>query len=193
MQKTLFASCVILVLLSCKNKKKDSAEDGSFFPVVSFIKSQVAHVDTSVYRIIKVTKIGNRSDTTFLKREEFKNAAKDFLSLPDISSDRLKDDYRETRLFDQDLEQVTLNYMPIEPDEEITRQDVMIKPNPDGDGDKVQSIFINQSIPEEDSTINKILFWEVDKKFRVVTTVQKPKANERTEVVEVIWNDFPSQ
>jgi hypothetical protein len=193
MQKSCYVSCVILLfLVSCKNKKSTTSdENASFFPVLSFIKSQVAHVDTSVYRIIKVTKVDSLIDTSFLKREEFKEAAKDFLNLPDISSDPLKDDYKETELYDQDLEQVVLNYMPSEAGEEITRQEVLIKPDPNGD--KVKSIFVNQSIPKEDSTINKILFWEVDKKFRVVTTVQKENAKERTEVVEVVWNDFPSQ
>lgn len=192
MQKSVYVFCVlILLLLSCKNKKKDSEEDGSFFPVISFLKSQVAHVDTSVYRIIKITKKDNLSDTSFLKREEFKDAAKDFLNLPDISSDRLREDYKETKLYDQDLEQVVLNYMPTDPNEEITRQEILIKPDPNGD--KVQSIFVNQSIPGDDSTVTKILFWEVDKKFRVVKTIQKSKAPERTEIVEVIWNNFPSQ
>src|SRR5688572_16082441 len=116
MQKSCYVSCVILLsLVSCNNKKNiPSDENASFFPVLSFIKSQVAHVDTSVYRIIKVTKVDSLIDTSFLKREEFKEAAKDFLNLPDISSDRLKDDYKETELYDQDLEQVVLNYMPSE-------------------------------------------------------------------------------
>lgn len=191
MQKPfLVCSTLLLLLLSCKNKKQEAEEDTNFFPVLSFIKSQVAHVDTSVYRIIKVTKLDSLSDTIFIKREDFKAAAKDFLDLPDISSDKLKDDYKETKLYDQDLEQVVLNYMPKEGNEEITRQEVLIKPSPDGD--KVQSIFINRSIQKGDSTVNKILFWEVDKKFRVVTTIQKPEAPEKTKVEEVIWNDFSS-
>ena len=191
MQKLFYVfSSLLLLLLSCKSKNKDADEDSNFFPALSFIKSQIAHVDTSVYRIIKVTKIDSLSDTAFIKREEFKDAAKDFLNLPDISTNRLKDEYKETKLYDQDLEQVILNYMPKEPHEEITRQEVLIKPNPNGD--QVKYIFINSTKQSEDSTVNKILFWEVDKKFRVVTSVQKPKSPEKTRIEEVIWNDFPS-
>jgi len=40
-------------MLSCKNKKTDEEkENQKFFPALSFIKSQVAHVDTSIFRII---------------------------------------------------------------------------------------------------------------------------------------------
>jgi hypothetical protein len=179
-----------LLILSCKNKKTNPQDESSFFPVLSFIKSQVAHVDTSVYRIIKVVKTDSTFDTTYLKREEFREAAKDFLSIPDISSEELKDDYTETKLFIQDLGQVALSYMPKKPDKEITRQEVMIKP--DGDGDKVQSIFINRINNSKKESVHKILFWEVDKQFKIVTLTQLPDQPEKTETVEVIWNNFPS-
>src|ERR671912_557113 len=132
----------ILLIVSCKNKKTTEEKEAAFFPVVSFIQSQVAHVDTSVYRIIKIVKKDSTADTLYLKREEFREAAKDFLNIPDISGDDLKNDYTETKLFIEDLGQVALNYMPKEPNKEITRQEVMIKS--DADGDKVQSIFINR-------------------------------------------------
>src|SRR5688572_21493519 len=103
----------ILFLISCKDKKAAANEEKStaYFPVLSYIKSQVAHVDTSLYRIIKVVeKDSITRDTIYLKREEFRNAAKDFLSMPDITSEDLKNDYAETEIFDQDLESVVLNY-----------------------------------------------------------------------------------
>ena len=178
-------------MLSCKNKKTDEEkENQKFFPALSFIKSQVAHVDTSVFRIIKIVQKDSISDTTYLKREEFREAAKDFLTIPDITSDELKDEYTETKLFVPDLEQVALNYMPKKPDKEISRQEVMIKP--DANGDKVQSIFINRITDSKDGSIQKILFWEVDKQFKIVTLIQSPGKPEKKETVKVIWNNFSS-
>lgn len=193
MKKLFYFLLAVILILSCKNKKNNNgeAEDGSFFPVLSFIKSQVADVDSSVYRIIKIVHQDSTADTAFLKREEFREAAKDFLSIPDISSQKLKDQYIETKLFDEDLEQVVLNYMPKEPDKEITRQEVMIKP--DNDGDKVKSIFIDRVNSNDDSTVHKILFWQVDKRFRTVTITQAPNKPEKKETIEVVWNDFPKQ
>ena len=181
----------ILVMLSCKNKKTDEEkENQKFFPVLSFIKSQVAHVDTSVFRIIKIVQKDSTSDTTYLKREEFREAAKDFLTIPDITSDELKDEYTETKLFVPDLKQVALNYMPKEPDKEISRQEVMIKP--DANGDKVQSIFINRITDSKNGSIQKILFWEVDKQFKIVTLIQSSGKPEKKETVKVIWSNFSS-
>lgn len=193
MKKLFYFLLAVILILSCKNKKNNNgeAEDGSFFPVLSFIKSQVADVDSSVYRIIKIVHQDSTADTAFLKREEFREAAKDFLSIPDISSQKLKDQYIETKLFDEDLEQVVLNYMPKEPDKEITRQEVMIKPG--NDGDKVKSIFIDRVNSNDDSTVHKILFWQVDKRFRTVTITQAPNKPEKKETIEVVWNDFPKQ
>ena len=179
------------LILSCKNKKTDEEkENQKFFPVLSFIKSQVAHVDTSVFRIIKIVQKDSISDTTYLKREEFRDAAKDFLTIPDIASDEIKNEYTETRLFVQDLKQVALSYMPKEPNKEISRQEVMIKP--DTDGDKVQSIFINRTNESKDGSVQKILFWEVDKQFKIVTLTQSPGQPEKKETVKVIWNNFSS-
>ena len=174
---------------SCKDKK-ESKNEKNFFPVLSFIKSQVAHVDTSVFRIIKIVKKDSTADTSYLRREEFREAAKDFLSIPDITSEDLRDEYTETELFVEDLDQVALNYMPKEPNKEITRQEVMIKAGPDGD--KVQSIFINRVINNKSGSIQKILFWEVDKQFRVITLTQLPDSPETKETIEVKWNDFSS-
>ena len=179
------------MMLSCNNKKNDEEkENQEFFPVLSFIKSQVANVDTSVFRIIKIVQKDGTYDTTYLKREEFKDAAKDFLIIPDIASDELKDDYTETRLFVADLKQVALSYMPKEPDKEISRQEVMIKP--DANGDKVHSIFINHIANSKDGAVQKILFWEVDKQFKIVTLTQSPGKPEKKETVKVIWNNFSS-
>ena len=181
----------ILLILSCKNQKKDTEkENQEFFPVLSFIKSQVAHVDTSVFRIIKIVQKDSTSDTTYLKREEFREAAKDFLIIPDIASDELKDEYTETKLFVQDLKQVALSYMPKESNNEITRQEVMIKP--DANGDKVQSIFVNRTAESKNELIQKILFWEVDKQFKIVTLTRSPGKPEKKETVTVIWNNFSS-
>lgn len=193
MKKLFYFFLSTVLLLSCKNKKQTQPGDteSSFFPVLSFIKSQVAQVDSSIFRIIKIVHKDSIADTIFLKREEFRAAAQDFLSIPDISSDKLKDEYIETKLFDEDLKQVVLNYMPKQPGKEITRQEVLIQPS--NEGDKVSSIFIDRINSDEDSTVHKILFWQVDKRFRTVTITEVPNKPEKKETIEVVWNDFPRQ
>jgi hypothetical protein len=174
------------LLFSCKGKKS-SEEQVDIFPALQFIKSQVAHVDTSVYRIIKIVKNDSVIDTTYINRENFKVEARDFLSIPDISSGDLKEDYVETKLYDADLDQVSLSYMP-KGKAEITRQEVLIKPS--ADGDKVTSIYINRTINEDGTSIQKIMFWQIDKRFRIVTITGRNKEPEKTVTVDVVWNGF---
>ena len=63
----------ILFYCSCKQKKND------VFPAIDFIRGQIANVDTSVYRILKLVPMTDSTyDTTYVKREDFKRAGKRF-------------------------------------------------------------------------------------------------------------------
>lgn len=112
-------------LVFCKQKSKDAGEE-AFFPALSFIKSQVSHVDTSLYPIMKITTIDNLSDTVYVKREEFRKLAEDFLLMPDISEKKYKKKYEEQRIFDQSLNRVLLIYKPLKEGLEVQKQEIII-------------------------------------------------------------------
>src|SRR5687768_6680656 len=99
--KRMLLPLLVLILCGCKNDETqdETKDDTEFFPVLSFLKGQVTHIDTSVYSIIQIKKSGNSVDTTYLKREDFRRAAADFLTIPDISSKKLRKKYEVTRLF----------------------------------------------------------------------------------------------
>ena len=83
-----------------------------------------------------------RTDTIYIHRENFREEAKDFLSVPDISASEYQDRYIEEKIFDETLNRVLLTYTPLNPEkEEIQRQEVLIKADPSGD--KVTNIIIN--------------------------------------------------
>ncbi len=189
MNKWLIAAA-FLYFVSCKSKKEEDA-NAAFFPVASYIKSQVAQVDTTLNRIMKIITVKGTSDTAYISRTEFRKEAKDFLSLPDISSNKLKDDYTETQLYDEDLERVILNYTPKNQDTEIRRQEVMIKPD-NLRGDKVESIFIDQLLEFNDSAVQKRLTWNVDHNFQVVTIVQKGNTPDKIHTLRLVWNENSS-
>src|SRR5678815_3971900 len=83
MKKRSVSAVLLLAIFfycSCKQKKNDA------FPAIDFIKGQVADVDTSVYRILKLVSLTDSTyDTTYVKREDFKILAKDFLETQNIS------------------------------------------------------------------------------------------------------------
>ena len=112
--------------------------------MLSFIQSQVADIDTSLYSIRKIVYVDSiRTDTFYIHREDFRKEARDFLSVPDISASKFQDRYMEEKLVDEMLNRVQLTYLPLTPEkEEIQRQEVLIKPDPSGD--KVTNIIITQ-------------------------------------------------
>lgn len=183
-----FLAVLLVVVTGCKSKEKEGSEETGFFPVLSFIKSQVAHVDTSVYAIVQVTKKDSLYDTVYLKREDFKTAAADFLSLPDITSKKLKKQYEETKMFDDALQRVVISYTPKDKEDvEIQRQEVIIKPGQQSD-DEVQTIYIDRVQNNGDSTVQKRMVWDVDKRFQIISIIQKKQAPERVQTVDVNWN-----
>jgi hypothetical protein len=179
---------LLLFVIACKQKSKDKSPKAEpFFPVLSYIKSQVAHVDTSLYSIIKVTWLDSvKTDTAYIKREDFKGLAKDFLELPDLSDKKYKDLYTEEKFYDEGLNKVMLTYLPKNSDTTIIqRQEVLI--NRQDDGDKVNSFIIDMSLTNKDSSVEKKLLWQVDRSFNVVTIVQKPGQPEVTNRFKVTW------
>jgi hypothetical protein len=182
-------SLVLLLCVSCKQKKKAKPANEQFLPVLSFIKGQVAQVDTSLYSIRKVVYVDStKSDTFYYKREQFRELASDFLNLPDISSAGYEDKYKEESQFDEALNRVILTYLPVKPENEaIQRIQVMI--HPDTPEDKITSIFIDYAINNKDSSVQKRMLWQVDKSFQVATIRQVVGQEETTSTYKVIWND----
>lgn len=185
--------CAILLLAACGEKKKTTPKE-SFWHVLSFIGSQVAQVDTSVYSIRKYVYVDSlRTDTEYIHRDRFKEVAKDFLTLPDIAKPEYQDRYVEETRFDETLNRVMISYLPVKPEnEEIQRQELLIKPDPSGD--KITSIYITTVINTKDSIVEKKLLWKVDESFQVTTTRQLPQQPEQTTTYKVAWNeDEPDQ
>lgn len=181
-----------LLFAACSGNKSESKEAVEFFPVHSYLRSQVAHIDTSMYTLRKITRQNGRADTTFLHRDAFRKEAADFLSIPDIASDKLKDDYTESRLYDDLLKRAVFSYSPKDEDAEVLQQDVTIEPGASAEGDAVRTIFVNLLSEEDNRTIQKKMLWEVGRRFQIVTTTQQKGSPDENRTVEVWWAPLPS-
>jgi len=180
-----FAILFLLCGVSCK--EKDDRE--KFFPVLSFIQGQVADIDSSLYSIRKIVYVDSlRTDTFFIHREDFRREAQDFLSIPDISASSYRDKYTEDKRFDETMNRVMITYTPVKPEkEEIQRQEVIIKQDPDGD--KVTNFIINSVVNTKDSAVLKRLLWKVGESFQVTIIKQLAGHPETTSTTKVIWNE----
>lgn len=184
----IFLSAILLMPSACKQKKIENNE--KFFPVLSFIRSQVVSVDTSLYSIKKIVYTDSlHSDTEYIKREAFRVLAKDFLDIPDIADKKSSSRFVEERSFDETLNRVILSYKPIDPDkEELQKQEVLITPDV-ATGDKVTSIIIEKVISDSNGFLQKNMLWQVDQSFLVTTTRQKPGQPETITTLKVTWNE----
>jgi hypothetical protein len=184
---SVLSIAIIIIAPSCKNKKTDPEK--KFVSAVSYFNNQVADVDTSLYSIIRLDFVDSiRTDTTYVRREAFREQAKDFLELPDISGSKYIDDYTESTRFDDMLNSVVITYTPKQLEKAvIQRQEILIKPDPSGD--KVKSIIIDYLVNSKDSIVQKRMLWQVDRSFQVTTIRQLPGQEETISTKKVIWNE----
>ncbi len=180
MKNTLFLLLVAIVLYSCKEEKND------VLPALDFIKNDIRDIDTSIYPIIKLVPLTDSTfDTSFIKREEVRGLAKDFLETPDITKN-FGGKYTETKMMDEQLGQAIFTATPSDDKLEVRRQEVRIKPsNPNDD---IKSVYIEKFKDYRDSTVTKRLTWYINRKFQVVTITEKNNKS-NTNVFEVIWNE----
>jgi len=173
----------------CKTKEKEP--DKKYVSIISLIKKQVEHVDTSLYPILKITTIDSLPpDTVYIPREEFASAAKDFLSIPDLSDPKVAKKYKEEQArYDESLNRVVITYTPLNPDkEEIKKQELLVTPS-EAAGDKVSNIIVLKETNNRDSFLQKKMLWQLDKSFQVVTTTQKAGEPEKVTILKVSWNE----
>ena len=188
--KWMLFPLILLQLAGCKDadKEEEAKNDTEFFPVPSFLQGQAAHIDTSVYSIVQIKKSGNSVDTSYLKREDFRKAAAEFLNLPDISSKKLRKKYEVTRLFDETIEKVILSYATKDVEMEITREDIIILPTVAADH-VVESIYIERVQETPTGNVQKKMFWEANKRFQITSIIQNENQPEKIETVQVSWSD----
>src|SRR4030095_3419797 len=184
MKKCSVSAVLLLAIFfyySGKQKKNDA------FPAIDFIKAQVTGVDTSVYRILKLIPVTDSTyDTTYVKREDFKNLAKDFLETPDISRS-FGGKYTEERMMNNELGLAVFIATTNDEDLGVRRQEVRIAPDPPND--KVKSIYLEKLSGNKDSSVLKRMTWYADRKFQIITITQKKNEQEKTSVMQVVWND----
>ncbi len=179
----------IVVISACKKKKKK--EPGkTFLSALSLIKSQVAHVDTSLYPIMRIEyKDSTPSDTVFIPRDEFRAAAKDFLDLPDIAEKTIASRFKEENLFDKTINSIMITYTPVDPSaEQIQKEELVATPDETGNA-KVSSIIINTIISNRDSLVEKKMLWQMDRSFQVTTIRRLPGKPESSTTIKISWNE----
>jgi hypothetical protein len=191
----LILSLIIAAAASCKSKKKAVVDESKIFPVVPFIREEVADVDTSLYTILDLTIIDSvRTDTVLRHRNEFKVLAKDFLELPDLTEEKYKQRFKQDVIYDTMLGKVIVVCLPIDPQNEVLqRQELILTPNLEGKDSKIDNIIIDYIQNSRDSSIQKKMLWNAHRNFIITTIKQLPGKDEEVTTRKVIWNEPSNQ
>jgi hypothetical protein len=192
MYRILVVLLSLLFLVGCKSKKKKpevAAEQ--FFPVTAYLKGELAKMDTSLASFYKIETADGKSDTVPIRNVDVKRYAGDFYNLPDISNEKIKNDYQVTHEYDDILNAFVFMFTTKE-DHPVRREDVVLDPQPNAQGkNDIQSVFVERWDTSGDTTIRKNMLWNAGKDFQI-TTITEAGGTEKTKKLQVVWNGFNS-
>lgn len=189
MKSLVYSLLLLCIISSCREKKKEKKDTSEYFPILSYLQSQVKQLDTSLYRFTKVESEGNRSDTVIINRGDIRKYASDFLSIPDIKIQDIGSDYKASNIYDSAMGIVVMSYLGEDEDLEVTRQEVQIIPS-FGGNDQVKTIYIDKTMEDDGTIIEKKMIWEVNRYFHIRTITQKKKAAEKIHDLRIFWEDY---
>lgn len=172
--------------VSAKAAAKDTAAaPKQFFPVMGFIKGEVAYVD-SLPVGIKKYRGDNKKTFSYIKPEEFHRLAMEFTP-KEMEDSFFLSHYQETSFLDRSTNTGTFLYVSKDPSLSLQRVDVITAK---GDAyDQVKSIYLQKNYRSGDTTFIKKLFWRPQKSFQTITETVRGGGQPQTEVINVVWDN----
>ncbi|NDB53803.1 MAG: hypothetical protein EB025_06965 [Chitinophagaceae bacterium] len=188
MKRLFFLIGVMLFLVACQSK-----DQKKYISIPSLVEAQVAHVDSSLYSITKYIYKGTDTipaDTVYIRREEFRQEAAEFLDILDLSLSKNANRFKEESRYDELLERVILTYLPLDANnEEWQKEEIMVKPDP-ATGDKVTTIIASKVRNNRNGLLQLEMLWLLDRSFQITRTSQLPGEQSVITTAKVIWNDY---
>jgi len=193
---SLFAGCLLLLSSACGNHQQpvstpDKAAKADttaekFFPVADYLRSEIRYVDSTPLAIMKCETVHNRTDSTFLKPDEFDKLAATFIG-PELSADNLEKNYTENSFGDKTTGYLSFTYSPKNKDQSLQRVDVVVSP---GEGlDKVKSIYLEKVARASDTLMVRKMYWQARHSFLIVTSLQPAGKAPEVRQLKVVWNN----
>ena len=158
--RMLLITAYILATSSCGSSGKRS-EDGSFYPALSVISSEMHALDSLPLAVIRYSGKGTETDTSIVEKPDFKTIAELAFS-PDISKPPLNRLYREEVFLDQTLNRVVLRYGTEEPDAVVSLLEITLDP----DSEKVRSMYIEKQVRRGDTMRTVKSVWTVGRQLQ---------------------------
>lgn len=177
-----------IVLISCKNRESSTEENGQekqFYPISSYIESQLKYLDSVPLAIIHYTTINNVTDTGITEKKDFRNSVGASFIESDISSVEQKKNYEETSFIDATLGVITLSYAPKADGLPVQKAYVLLSQ----ENSAVKTIYVERTTQAGDSTVTKKMLWDANKSCQVTSIIQKSNQPEKTVQERFVWDE----
>ena len=149
-------------------------------------KVQIRYVDSTPLAILKCETIGKKTDSTFLRPDEFNRLAAEFLP-PEINADNLEKNFTENSFGDKTTGYLSFTYSPRDKSQPLRRVDVVVSP---GEGlDKVKSIYLEKVDKQSDTLMVRKMYWQAGHSFLVITSLQPSGRSPEVRQLKVVWNN----
>ncbi len=197
--------CIVIagILISCQSKNNQATATGAdstqqqeepldsssikFFPVTSFIKGQFLELDSLPVTILKISTANNKSDSSWLKKEEVKPQLAAFVA-EEINETNLLPFFKQSKFNDQTVDAITFTHDPIGalPDSISLRHwDVYVQPQTG----TIRKVYIVRLEKKNGNNYTQQLTWQTGKWAKLVEIVNKPDGN--SEIVsdtKFVWD-----
>lgn len=187
-----FIALAIIVISSCKNKSGSSGKQNEdtakkeYYPISSFIQSQVKNIDSLPLAVIKYTTVDTKTDTAVIDKRDFAAIAGYFTS-PDITSTGIKAQIEETSFIDASIGTIALTYTANNDTIALRKADVLLNQ----DNSRVRTIYIEKKETIADGNTIKKMLWTADRNMQVTSIKQINGSPEKVTVEKYVWDDRP--
>ncbi|MGG9971229.1 hypothetical protein ACQ33O_05475 [Ferruginibacter sp. SUN002] len=172
--KSAFLLAVIITIISCNQNKKnpitttdtEQPKIDSFFPLTSFLKGQMALIDSTPITPLHYSITKEKTDSVWMKKEELKSFLSPFFS-PEITATNLTGFYQKSSFNDLSINSLTYTHDPTKalPDSlNLLHWDIYVNP----ETEKITRVYMVKSLKLADKTYTQQLTWQVDKFAKIV-------------------------
>jgi hypothetical protein len=181
---------ISLLISGCRDQKNDTdttekEAKGNYFPVKDYLLSEIAYVDSMPFRIVRYEIRNGKTDSAIIVARDFDRLAQAFLPAG-IDSTAFEKNFTENSFMDQTTQALTFNYTIKNQDSGLQRVDVLATPNPGFD--KVKSIYMEQNLKRNDTSILERMTWKAKRRFQIISIYSPSKAASFTSQLDVIWD-----
>ena len=196
----ILVAALALVMYACNESRDNPAnentaqstadstasDDSPYFPVTSYLKSEIAYVDSLPVGIMKYRTSGAKQDSSYIKLEEFHQLASEFLA-PELTDSMFRRSFNKTSMYDQSNSSGVFFYNTKDSATSVKRVDVVT-----GKGavyDEVKSIYIEKETIAGTNAVTKKMYWKPGRNFQIITLTPDANGKLNSEQVKVVWDN----